>query len=59
MFALPGGFKLLVGRDIGEISQLRSLIFDASRYAIIVMVLTGFVSWFFVGRSVPPHAGTQ
>lgn len=49
---LPGGFKLLVGRDIGEVSQLRSMIFEASRYAIIVMVVTGFLSWFFVGRSV-------
>ncbi len=52
VFALPGGFKLLVGRDISEIGQLRSLIFEASRYAIIVIVVTGFVSWFFVGRSV-------
>ena len=52
VFGLPGGFKLLVGRDISEIGQLRSLIFEASRYAIIVIVVTGFVSWFFVGRSV-------
>jgi signal transduction histidine kinase len=52
VFSLPGGFKLLVGRDIGEVSQLRSLIFGASRYAIIVMVVMGFLSWFFVARSV-------
>lgn len=52
VFGLPGGFKLLVGRDIGEVNDLRQVIFDASKYAIVVIVVLGFLSWFFVARSV-------
>lgn len=52
VFALPSGFKLLVGRDIGEINDLRQIVFDASKYAIVVIVVLGFLSWFFVARTV-------
>jgi signal transduction histidine kinase len=52
VFGLPGGFKLLVGRDIGEVSDLRQVIFDASKYALVVILALGFLSWFFVARSV-------
>lgn len=52
VFSLSGGFKLLVGRDIGEVTQLRQVIYDASKYAVLVIVAVGFLSWFFVARAV-------
>jgi signal transduction histidine kinase len=52
VFALPGGFRLLVGRDVAERRDFQVVIRDAFRFAIVVMVLMGFATWFFVSRSV-------
>ncbi len=50
VFPLPGGLRLLVGRDIGEANQFRDIVGRASTLALVVMVLTGLLLWFFVGR---------
>ena len=47
---LPNGMLLLVGRDIGEPEQFRSLIFNALALALSSMVALGLLAWFFVGR---------
>ena len=52
VFVLPGGFRLLVGRDITEREQFQSVIRDAFRYAILVIVVMGLLTWFFVSRTV-------
>ena len=52
VFALPGGFRLLVGRDIAERQDFQELIRDSFRVAVIVMVAMGVISWYFVSRTV-------
>ncbi|MCW2307871.1 sensor histidine kinase [Rhodobium gokarnense] len=49
---LPSGFRLLVGRDIGEREQFRDVIRQAFRITIVVMIALGLLSWFFVNRRV-------
>lgn len=52
VFVLPGGFRLLVGRDVGEREEFQTVIRESFQFAIIVMVLMGLLSWVFVSRSV-------
>jgi signal transduction histidine kinase len=52
VFALPGGFRLLVGRDVAERQEFQTVIRDASQFAIVVMVLMAFLTWFVIGRTV-------
>ncbi|WP_210336261.1 ATP-binding protein [Methylobrevis albus] len=52
VFQLPGGFRLLVGRDVSEREEFGLVIRDSVRLAIIVIALTGLASWIFVGRRV-------
>lgn len=49
---LPGGFWMLVGRDIGEREQFRELIGRALAWAAALMIGLGLLSWFFVSRRV-------
>ncbi|HUG61868.1 MAG TPA: HAMP domain-containing sensor histidine kinase [Methylomirabilota bacterium] len=51
VFTLPGGFRLLVGRDVGDRQEFQAVIRDAALAAVAVMLLTGLVSWFLVGRT--------
>ncbi len=51
VFTLPGGFRLLVGRDVGERLEFQAVIRDAALAALAVMLVTGLASWLFVGRS--------
>ncbi len=55
VFSLPGGLRLLVGRDIGDAERFRQIVGRASTLSLVVMVLTGLVLWFFVGRRALKH----
>ncbi|WP_075217529.1 sensor histidine kinase [Mongoliimonas terrestris] len=52
VFALPGGFRLLVGRDVGERTEFEDVIAESIQFVILVMVVMGLVTWVFVSRSV-------
>jgi len=49
---LPGGFRMLVGRDLGEREQFRRIIARALTWALALMIGLGLLSWFFVSRRV-------
>ncbi|SON54988.1 Sensor protein RstB [Hartmannibacter diazotrophicus] len=49
---LPGGVRLLVGRDVGERDAFGDVIKDALQLSILVFVIMGFASWFIVSRTV-------
>lgn len=49
---LPGGYRMLVGRDIGEREQFREIIGSALTWALALMIGLALLSWFFVSRRV-------
>ncbi len=49
---LPGGFWMLVGRDIGEREEFSRVIGRALVWAVVLMIGLALVSWFFVSRRV-------
>lgn len=49
---LPGGFWMLVGRDVGEREEFRRIISGALAWAVAILIGLGVVSWFFVSRRV-------
>jgi signal transduction histidine kinase len=49
---LPGGFRMLVGRDIGEREQFREIIGSALAWALALLIGLALLSWFFVSRRV-------
>ena len=49
---LPGGFWMLVGRDIGEREEFRQIIGRALIWAVALLIGLALVSWFFVSRRV-------
>jgi signal transduction histidine kinase len=49
---LPGGFRMLVGRDLGEREQFRAIVGRALGWAVALMIGLALVSWFFVSRRV-------
>lgn len=49
---LPGGFWMLVGRDIGEREEFRAIIGRALIWAVGLLIGLALVSWFFVSRRV-------
>lgn len=49
---LPGGFRLLVGRDLAEREEFRAVIRQAFQLSMAVIVLLGLGTWFFVTRRV-------
>lgn len=51
VFTLSGGFRVLVGRDLGERAEFQAVIRDAVLVAVAAMLLTGVASWVLVGRS--------
>lgn len=52
VFQLEGGFRVLVGRDVGERDRFGGVIRDALRIAVIVMIALGLMTWWFVSRHV-------
>ena len=47
---VPGGLRILVGRDIGETEGIRRVIRRGFTLALGTMVALGLLTWFFVGR---------
>jgi signal transduction histidine kinase len=52
VFVLPGGFRLLVGRDLTEREQFRDVVWRAVQLSIGAVLLLGLVTWLFVSRRV-------
>jgi signal transduction histidine kinase len=49
---LPSGFRLLVGRDIGEREEFRDIVAGALGWALVLMIGLAALSWVFVSRRV-------
>ena len=49
---LPGGFRLLVGRDLEERERLHDIVISAGRWSIAIVVVLGIAGGFFVTRRV-------
>ncbi len=52
VFELPGGFRLLVGRDLEERERLYHIVIAAGRWSIAVVIVLGLIGGFFVTRRV-------
>jgi signal transduction histidine kinase len=52
VFQLPGGFRLLVGRDLEERERLRDIVFAAGRWSLFVVIGLGVAGGLFVTRRV-------
>jgi signal transduction histidine kinase len=52
VFQLPGGFRLLVGRDLEERERLHDIIVSAGRWSIAVVIVLGLAGGFFITRRV-------
>jgi signal transduction histidine kinase len=52
VFVLPGGFRLLVGRDIAELDRLRDVIWRAFGWSIAFVALLACLGGWFVTRRV-------
>lgn len=49
---LPGGFRLMVGRDLEERERIYGVISNAGRWSFAVVVVLGLAGGFFVSRRV-------
>jgi hypothetical protein len=49
---LPGGFRLLVGRDLEERERLYDIVIAAGRWSLAIVVVLGLAGGFFVSRRV-------
>jgi signal transduction histidine kinase len=49
---LPGGFRLLVGRDLDERERVQAIIFNAGRWSLAILVVLGIAGGVFVTRRV-------
>ena len=52
VFQLPGGFRLLVGRDLDERERLYDIVVAAGRWSIALVIVLGLAGGFFVTRRV-------
>lgn len=52
VFQLPGGFRLLVGRDLDERERLYHIILDAGRWSVLIVIVLGLAGGLFVTRRV-------
>lgn len=52
VFLLPGGYRLLVGRDVEERDTVRQLVVRPAQWALLVIVVLGLVGGIFVTRRV-------
>lgn len=52
VFILPGGYRLLVGRDIEERDTLRDLVIWPAQWAVLLIVILGLAGGVFVTRRV-------
>jgi signal transduction histidine kinase len=49
---LPGGFHLLVGRDLEERERLFDIVANAGKWSIALVIVLGLIGGFFVSRRV-------
>jgi signal transduction histidine kinase len=49
---LPGGFRLLVGRDLEERERLFGIIANAAQWSVALVIVLGVAGGFFVSRRV-------
>ena len=49
---LPGGFRLLVGRDLEERERLYDIVLAAGRWSLAIVIVLGVAGGFFVTRRV-------
>lgn len=52
VFVLPGGFRLLVGRDLEERERIYEIIARAGRWSVAMVVILGIGGGIFVSRRV-------
>ncbi|MEP2707220.1 MAG: HAMP domain-containing sensor histidine kinase [Roseibium sp.] len=52
IFELRGGFRILVGRDLGEQLRFSNLLSNALRLWLVVVVIMAAMTWLFVSRRV-------
>lgn len=52
VYELPGGFRLLVGRDLEERERLYHIIVSAGRWSIAIVLVLGLAGGLFVTRRV-------
>jgi signal transduction histidine kinase len=52
VFVLPGGFRLLVGRDLEEREHIRQTLAAPARWAVVLLVLMGVAGGVFAARRV-------
>jgi len=52
VFQLPGGFRLLVGRDLEERERLYHIVLAAGRWSIAIVIVLGLAGGLFVTRRV-------
>jgi signal transduction histidine kinase len=50
VYHLPGGFRLLVGRDLEERDRLFQVVLDAGKWSAAVVIILGLIGGFFVAR---------
>src|SRR5262245_33463552 len=52
VYMLPGGFRLLVGRDLDERERLYEIVAAAGRWSLAIVVVLGIAGGVFVSRRV-------
>jgi signal transduction histidine kinase len=52
VFQLPGGFRLLVGRDLEERERLYHIVLAAGRWSVAIVIVLGLIGGLFVSRRV-------
>ncbi len=52
VFALPGGFRLLVGRDLEERERLGDVVMSAGRWSLAIIIILGVAVGLIVTRRV-------
>lgn len=52
VFMLPGGYRLLVGRDVEERDTVRQMVVRPAQGALLMILILGLIGGFFVTRRV-------
>ena len=52
VFHLPGGFRMLVGRDLEERERLFDIVLAAGQWSVALVIVLGIAGGFFVARRV-------
>lgn len=52
VMVLDEGFRVLVGRDLGEQGRMREVFSQSFRIILAVVVILGLITWWFISRQV-------